>query len=449
MKSPTVHFLAFLLFLCSCGKEDNMAISPNSTTDFSEEQVSVLEAIHQNGVAINPNPLAIRDAELSILNEIGEARIVGLGEATHGTKEFFQMKHRIFQYLVENHGFDAFLFEIDMAEARIFNDWVQWRRDDDLTKLMADNMLFWVWHTAEVRDLLEYMRTYNQGKPESDMIGFYGVDTQFPTYDLTQLVEILQEAAIPEADSVLLKNKKYQALFELYRDEFSDALVAEVITGIKYAKQVVIDNEQILKNTLGERQWLWAQQLALHMEQVQQVHFDATQNNRYYQRDQYMADNTQWFFELLGADSKFVLWAHNGHLANDATYGGIYGGSQGNYLKKEYDSDYQIIGFSFAMGSFSAVEQNGPLRSHTIGEEPIEISSNFLLYHSSLDNFILPLNTMNTELDNWLGETKPFLSVGAVFNGNVILYYRETNLKELYDYLVHFDVTNNSVLLSR
>ena len=129
MKSPTLVALLIFLFF-SCSKDSSIDPSPTSSADFTAEQLSVLEAIQKEGVTISSNPLTIADDELTILDELRNARIVGLGEATHGTKEFFQMKHRVFQYLVENHGFKAFLFEMDLAEARIFNDWVQWRRKD-------------------------------------------------------------------------------------------------------------------------------------------------------------------------------------------------------------------------------------------------------------------------------------------------------------------------------
>ena len=103
----------------------------------------MLDGIFENGHPIEAIPLRIEDEQLGILDDFADVRMVGLGEATHGTREFFQMKHRVFKYLVERHGYSAFLFEMDMAEARIFNDWVQLRTGGDIKQLMQEKMIFW------------------------------------------------------------------------------------------------------------------------------------------------------------------------------------------------------------------------------------------------------------------------------------------------------------------
>ena len=93
----------------------------------------------------------------------------------------------------------------------------------------------------------------------------------------------------------------------------------------------------------------------------------------------------------------------------------------------------------------------GALNTHTITEDPLKYSSNYFLYHSSLNNFILPLNNSNEGLLNWLDKSNPFMLLGSIFYGrvNIAEYYRDQNLKEFYDYLIHFDNTTNSVRLPR
>ena len=224
--------LLLSIFLTACSEELPEAINPINDGD-----LEIIQAIETHSFEINSDPLSIPDEQLEIFSNFSYARIIGLGEATHGTREFFKMKHRIFQYLVQNYGFDAFL--LDMAEARIFNDWVQWRRHDDLTPLMKDYMIFWTWKTQEVKALLEWIRSYNEGKSESEMIGFYGVDVQFPKYDLDQLADIIRGIDREVADSLLKKNEKYRQINNLYKNNLTDDLINEIRAGIQLAKDIV------------------------------------------------------------------------------------------------------------------------------------------------------------------------------------------------------------------
>lgn len=444
----TLLLLLPLLFF-SCSKDPNVNVGMLDNDEYTDQQLEILEAIQEEATPINQKPLAINDSDLKILDQLADARLVGLGEATHGTKEFFQMKQRVFQYLVENHGFDAFLFEMDVAEGRIFNDWVQWRRDDDIAVLMEDKMLFsWVWLTEEVKDVLEYIRSYNDGRDESDMIGFYGVDTQFPNYDLLQLVEILNAAGVEAANQVRLENENHINLFDFPAERLTEEQLALFEHGLNFAKRIVDENESKIISALGDQDFKWAKRLVLHMEQVQTKYVEQKLNNNNGLRDQYMAENTSWYFDLLGQDAKFVLWAHNGHLANSPLY--AFTGSQGSYLKKEYGEDYQILGFSFAKGKFTARDVNDDfeLKAAEITQDPQAASSNYIFYQSSLENFILPMNTENSTLKTWLSEARPFLSIGAIYNGNPNDFYWASELSKEYDFIIHFDKTTNSEVIS-
>lgn len=96
------------------------------------------------------NPLPTSSlSDLTPLNKVGNSKIVAMGEATHGTKEFFQLKHKIFRYLAEKHNFRIFAFEADMGEAIYLNKYVQ-GGSGDIAQIMADKMHFWTWKTQEV-----------------------------------------------------------------------------------------------------------------------------------------------------------------------------------------------------------------------------------------------------------------------------------------------------------
>lgn len=107
---------------------------------------------------------------------VGDARIVALGEATHGTREFFQLKHRMLEFLVAKMGFSIFAIEANMPEAYKLNDYVL-RGEGDPAQLLK-GIYFWTWDTEEVLDMIRWMRAYNQsGKGRLEFTGF---DMQTP-----------------------------------------------------------------------------------------------------------------------------------------------------------------------------------------------------------------------------------------------------------------------------
>jgi erythromycin esterase-like protein len=108
---------------------------------------------------------------------IGDARIVALGEATHGTREFFQLKHRMLEFLATEMGFTVFSIEANMTEAYRLNDYVLHGTGDPA--LLLKGLGFWTWDTEEVLDMIKWMRAFNaSGKGR---VQFTGFDMQTPT----------------------------------------------------------------------------------------------------------------------------------------------------------------------------------------------------------------------------------------------------------------------------
>ena len=107
---------------------------------------------------------------------VGDARIVSLGEATHGSREFFQLKHRMLEFLATQMGFTIFSIEANMPEAYKLNDFVV-RGEGDPVKLIK-GMYFWTWDTQEVLDMVLWMREFN--KSGKGRVEFTGFDMQTP-----------------------------------------------------------------------------------------------------------------------------------------------------------------------------------------------------------------------------------------------------------------------------
>lgn len=107
---------------------------------------------------------------------VGEARIVALGEPTHGTRQAFQFKHRVLEYLVEKMGFTIFSIEANMPESYALTNYIQTGQGD--VRKLIDGMYFWTWNTEEVFQMVEWMRAWNAAHPDRTQLQFTGFDMQ-------------------------------------------------------------------------------------------------------------------------------------------------------------------------------------------------------------------------------------------------------------------------------
>ncbi len=130
-----------------------------------------------NAIRLNTVEAGNGFADMQPLKKIiGDARIVALGEATHGSREFFQLKHRMLEFLATEEGFTIFSIEANMPEAYRLNDYVL-NGNGDPAKLIA-GMYFWTWNTQEVLDMVLWMREFN--KSGKGRVQFTGFDMQTP-----------------------------------------------------------------------------------------------------------------------------------------------------------------------------------------------------------------------------------------------------------------------------
>ena len=460
LRSSLVFIGIIFFFITSCKDKISPPTSwddePESTpidsilTTTQQQYVNELNAIIQ---PLENSPLDLDDDDLNALDFLGQVRIVGLGEATHGSKEFFEMKHRIFRYLVERRGFKAFGFECDFAESLFFDEYIT-SGEGDLENLMKTKMHFWTWRTEEVKALLEWMRNYNSGRNEDDMIHYYGFDCQYMTYQGEFLIAYLEEVSpqVPDSIRTFLEYTTTldgNAFREMPAEEYE-----ELEKDIQNLSDYFDENEATFTASSSLKEFEIAKQLVRTMEQNRKVQEGIYQTGgNYNYRDDYMAENTLWIADFVGVNAKIAAWAHNAHVADDDRYG--VGGSMGCHLKQECGESYQIVGFGFSKGSFTAHYRDSDgtyhgLMENTIFDEPLETSVNFLFHHVQHDEFILRLDdlTSSNGLRAWLASDRPFLSVGSVYFGNPADHYRIMPILIHFDVTVYFDETDASELVN-
>ncbi len=447
-KANLLIYFFILLIFNSCKDDpspvENEIVLPS--IELNQEEKALVDELNKYISPINGFAPSTNNSDLEVLDKFAGTKVIGLGEATHGTKEFFQMKHRIFKYFVEKHGYKIFAFEADMGEC-IYIDRFITQGIGSINEVMK-KMHFWTWRTEEVKDLILWMAQYNMGKSEANKIHFLGVDCQYVTYNKELIEEYLKKydnqypafisSILTEVGSITYEkgaSLEYNYRESLYRKYDS------VYTYFLNMKSKLVSKS-------GEFEYNIISQLVKQGKQRLEV----ISNTTYGYRDLYMAQNTEWLSNLFGASTKIVAWAHNGHVGKNSLYS--YSGSQGYHLKTSLNEDYKVIGFSFNMGSFQAINYDVNTKKYTgliihdIKILPPRESSNYIFYAANPKNFILVNSVIPTtnKLFSWLNTNRNFQSIGAVYYiAGFTNYFYSHNLFTTFDAIIHIQSTTAAI----
>lgn len=348
-----------------------------------------------------------------------DVRFVGLGEETHGTREFFQFKHRMLEFLVREMGFRVFAIEASYSACQNINDYVTGKTDDGAKAL--DSQGFWTWNTEEVRAMMDWMRSYNASVPADKKVKFAGFDIQINETGKAKLLEYLKKVA-PEraAETEAFFNTKENELgyAAFGTDEKSRAAAAKLKElGRQYSELFVfLDlNHAKLAARSSEAEY---DQMREYARVILQFIAAYTETGAFELRDRYMADNFRRLVESEPAGTRIVVWAHNGHI----TTNGFNGESLGANLRRFYGKDYYALGFSFNQGSFQAMgpKENAPsqltLTQFTVGTAPDD-SVDWYLAQIGMKGLVVDFRSAekNTEAGEWLDSAHPMRSIGSTY----------------------------------
>jgi erythromycin esterase len=360
------------------------------------------------------------DGDLRDLRPLGamvaDAEVVGLGEATHSSREFFTMKHRVLRYLVEEKGFTTFALETGWSGGVRLNEYVR-HGTGDLDQIMKDEFQgsYRFWHTTEYRDLIEWMRDYNS--QHATQVQFMGNDLGYAGPELFDRATAYVRAHHP----TLLAQ-----FIEAYRDlrpttdagtwmsTYPELPIAQRQTVATKAQQA-LDALAVTHGTNEE--FTWAVQHARAITQVATLYaFDlddpAKIRDAMLYRDQVMADNTAWWHEQTGA--KILMSAHNGHVGYESHEPEQYPRMQGAFLRDRLGAGYVSVGFTFHHGSFNAQDENDQLGTFAVG--PAGVGSNeYELDKVALRDYLLDMRSAPAAARAWLAEPRPTRSIGTAW----------------------------------
>jgi erythromycin esterase len=341
---------------------------------------------------------------------IGNARIVSLGEATHGTREFFQLKHRLLEYLVAELEFTMFGIEANYPECLRVNDYVLNGTGDPAAHLAGTH--FWTWDTEEVLSLIEWMRSWNRSHARK--IKFYGFDMQFPTEAALGVLDYLKRVAPGLAESV--EAELWPLCNDTSADRFhglSEVTRAAACDCIKRILQMFAHEREPWSALTSDLDWHLARLNALVVDQCAQARLCKIS------RDVAMAENVATLLELEGPNSKAVLWAHNGHAVRQSPYcmGGQVVANMGSRLDELFGYQHRVISFAFNQGSFQAQEPGRGLVRHSVGPAH-DGSLDRTLAEAGMPLFLLDLSAAPPDgpVADWLAAKPPTRWIGSVYS---------------------------------
>lgn len=367
---------------------------------------------------------------------VGDARIVSLGEATHGTREFFQMKHRLLEYLVKEKGFTVFAIEANWPESLAVDRYVKTGEGDPRVALAG--MYFWTWNTQEVLDMIEWMRAYNRAAGERPKLTFTSFDMQTPDVAADRVLEYLRKAAPAQAAEAEAVYREVRVLSARRGEMFDDGAGALAARAEGVVRLLDGRREAFLQESTPEA-WRDARQAAEIVRQA--VAMRAASSGPAY-RDEMMARNVEWLADRVHAGEKLVLWAHNGHV-QFAEQMGLK--SMGGWLRQRFGRAMYVVGFAFRGGELRAVgrSQGKPtgLGNHVAPRSP-EGSGDAVLSAAGLPLMFLDLRAVPAEsaLGRWLAEPHAYLNAGAIWMQDTPeSHLSPVSLAKAYDGLIYIE----------
>ena len=388
-------------------------------------------------------------ADLQPLKTVLEGvKIVGLGETTHGTREIFQLKHRLLEFLAIEMGFTTFAIEAGYASCQQINDYVLHGIGDRATVLTAQ--WYVVWDTEEMAAMIDWMRAYNQMVPESKKVQFCGTDINYNEYGRKAVLEYLrkvdpEQLAITGSffEALAIEDNKWPGLI----DEQAEKNIAELLPQLQDLIDYLISNKDnfVGHSTLAEfnqslryvhimKQWMMTNSSFIRPESV----------TRSTARSVAMAENLMYLVESAEPDAKFVMSAANSHLSLDGGEPNL-----GASLREKYGQSYFVFGFEFNQGAFQTRlvlpdKRRGDLKEVTL---PPSSPGTRAWYFAQINKDVLILDLRmpvdNPVVEYWLNSPQTVYQAGWAFNES-LEYTVDVNMVKAYDGIIFIDITTTS-----
>jgi erythromycin esterase-like protein len=394
-----------------------------------------------------------------LLKLIQGARFCLLGEATHGTHEFYRERAEITKRLIKEQGFTAIAVEADWPDAFRVNRYVRGLSDDrNANEALGGFKRFptWMWRNTVVLDFVEWLRDYNASLPaDRSKVGFYGLDL----YSLYTSIEAVL-GYLNKVDPAAAKRARYRySCFEHFAEDtqaygyaasfgLSESCEREVIEQLIELRRQAVDYAS-RDGRVAQDEFFFAEQnarLVLNAERYYRSMFRGRVES-WNLRDRHMAETLGALVTHLntqGQIAKIAVWEHNSHLGDArATYMADYGElNVGQLVRQQYRNDARLIGFTTYTGTVTAAsEWDGPAERKRV-RPALNQSYEALFAECDEPNFLLTIRD-DRRLATVLREQRLERAIGVIYLPQTERqsHYFDARLSDQFDAVIHFNET--------
>lgn len=281
---------------------------------------------------------------------IEDVDVVGLGEATHRTREFVRFEHLFFRYLVERHGFRLFGLEAPFSETMALHDFVV--HGEGTLDAALDQIDFRIYETEEMATLFRWMRSFNEGRPASDRIEVYGFDVQSAAGAAEALLSYLEDPSVspPPDDVIESLSMVADGVFE--GEDVNEERLGKgerVVSSLEDRFESTVDDDPDDADpdpSIAKQHWRTLQGAC----EFARTGLEADRSAQWGLRDRYMAEAVEWMLDHADPN-RIAVWAHDNHVKRGRLTGdGHPSKTMGEHLASRYGDGYYALGTQFGRG---------------------------------------------------------------------------------------------------
>lgn len=397
-----------------------------------------------------------------LLDLIGDAHIVLIGEATHGTDEFYRIRASLTSALIRSKQFNVVAVEADWPDAYRVNRWVRLTGDDPGPGYALDDFVRfprWMWRNTAVVEFIEWLRNYNSKRMASDRVGFYGLDL----YSLHSSIDaVLKYLGNVDPDAAARARRRYSCFEEFGTDAaqiygyaatlgLSRSCENDVVAQLMEIRKAAADYAS-RDGRVAEDEYFYAEQnarLVLNAERYYRTMF-AGHVESWNLRDSHMMetlDSLLSWTTMRSGYARAVVWAHNSHLGDArATQIGESGElNVGQLARERHGANVCLVGFTTHTGTvIAAREWDEPAERRRV-RPSIPGSYEHLFHQTGLQRFVLP----TAELRDAIPAPRLERAIGVVYKPETerASHYFRTRIADQFDVVIHVDTTSALVPL--
>jgi len=398
---------------------------------------------------------SIENADLGpLLRRIGEARVVLIGEATHGTSEFYRMRQAISRALIAEKGFNFVAIEADWPDAARIDHYVRHFEFPPSEWTAFARFPTWMWRNKEVRGFVDWLRRHNAEIEPGERVAFHGLDLYSLHNSIRSVLDYLDDVD-PAAANVA--RERYGCLTPWQADPATygraaltgsyrtcENEVALMLAGIlsRQRQYQVHDGERFLDAVQNAR-------LVANAERYYRIMYYGSRAS-WNLRDSHMFETLKTLLDYHGPNSKAIVWAHNSHVGNAAATEMAIRGEHnlGQLCRRDFENGAYLIGFGTNSGTVAASSDwDGPTQIMQV--KPAVAKSYERLCHAVTEEtghaqFMLGLRSqLASEVREGLETPRLERAIGVIYRPETELasHYFQAVLPRQFDEYVWFDTT--------